>query len=79
MNELVKNKIVRVLREEFGNDLSEYTIEEIEDYIGDTLNNYEISVCELENLILYKENYYDKKDILDNSDGVHIEEVEEVE
>lgn len=44
------------------------------DDIIDILNEYKIELSDLEDVFTYEENYEDKKDIIDNSDGMHIEE-----
>lgn len=51
-------------------------IEDIEDCVGDIMSTYGIELEDIENMIVYEENYNLKLDAL-NHDGIHIEELGE--
>ena len=76
MREIVKNQIIGMLREEFGRDLWMISHLDIFDCVGEIMEENNITLEEIEGMLLYNDNWYGKNEVIDNYIGVHIEELE---
>lgn len=72
----VRLEILERLNQRYEDGVDHLNIEDIEDCVGDIMSTYRIKLEDIENMIVYEENYNDKLDAL-NHDGIHIEELGE--
>lgn len=72
----VRSKIVERLNQIYDDGVYNLSIEDIEDCVGDIMSTYGIELEDIENMIVYEENYNLKLEAL-NHDGIHIEELGE--
>lgn len=69
----VRLEILERLNQRYEDGVDHLNIEDIEDCVGDIMSTYGIELEDIENMIVYEENYYNKLDALSH-DGIHIEE-----
>lgn len=72
----VRSEIVERLNQIYDDGVYNLSIEDIEDCVGDIMSTYGIELEDIENMIVYEENYNLKLEAL-NHDGIHIEELGE--
>ena len=70
----VRLEILERLNQRYEDGVDHLNIEDIEDCVEDIMSTYGIELEDIENMIVYEENYYNKLDAL-NHDGIHIEEL----
>lgn len=72
----VRLEILERLNQRYEDGVDHLNIEDIENCVGDIMSTYGIKLEDIENMIVYEENYHDKLEVL-NHDGIHIEELGE--
>lgn len=72
----VRLEIFERLNQIYDDGVYNLSIEDIEDCVGDIMSTYGIELEDIENMIVYEENYNLKLEAL-NHEGIHIEELGE--
>lgn len=72
----VRLEIFERLNQRYEDGVDHLSIEDIEDCVGDIMSTYGIELEDIENMIVYEENYNLKLEAL-NHEGIHIEELGE--
>lgn len=69
----MNNKVVKMIMERLEN--CNECCEACQDCIIDMVEEFGLDIQDVENIILYGENYIDKMYVIDEYEGLHIEEV----